>query len=208
MAKTVVGIFEEREDAEAAIDSLKTAGFDPSDVSVVMKDPSGKIEKNVESDVASGAVSGATTGAILGGLAGLASAFIIPGIGALFIGGPIVTALGLTGAAAATVSGAATGAVAGGIIGALTKLGFSQEEATYYEGRIRQGAILLAVSALEEEVDDVIRVFNDFNANDIKTINMPGVEKSFSEPDFTTPSSTMFGAKGGRSRQPKRRKRV
>jgi len=85
------------------------------------------------------------TGAILGGLAGLAVANgILPGLGTLFVAGPLATALGFTGAAATTAAGALTGAAAGGLVGALAGLGVSDDEAKVYEKRIKSGAVLVA----------------------------------------------------------------
>ena len=81
-------------------------------------------------------------GAALGGLAGLlmgAAAMLIPGIGPLVAIGPITAAL--TGA----VTGGVTGAVVGGIAGGLIRAGVSEEEAHYYESRVKQGGVLLAV---------------------------------------------------------------
>ncbi len=108
----------------------------------------------------------------MGGLAGLAAAFVIPGLGAFFIGGPLATALGLSGAVATTASGAATGVVAGGIIGALTSVfGLTQEEAQVYEGRINEGGILLAVPARTGEEEEVRGIMEDLNADNIRIID-------------------------------------
>jgi hypothetical protein len=129
------------------------------------------IEADTGTDVATGTVSGATTGAIIGGIAGLLSSFMLPGLGAIFIGGPIAAALGLTGAAASTVSGAATGALAGGLIGALTNLGLSKNDAKYYEDRVKEGAILVAVPTYDDEVTEVQDLFDRNNASDVRTLD-------------------------------------
>jgi uncharacterized membrane protein len=174
MARTVLGIFNDRELAEGAIADLEDLGYNPKDLSIVLKDKRDKeaIEENTgaAADVAEGAVSGATTGLILGGLAGLVAATVLPGIGALFIGGPIAAALGLSGAAATTVSGAATGAVAGGLIGALTNLGLSDDEAKVYEDRVSEGGILVAVPVRGDESGEVEDVFEENKATDVKSV--------------------------------------
>jgi len=173
MARTVLGIFNDRVNAEAAIADLEDLDYNPKDLSIVLKDKHDKevIEENTGADVAEGAVSGATTGLILGGLAGLVAAIALPGIGALFIGGPIAAALGLSGTAATTVSGAATGAVAGGLIGALTNLGLSDDEAKVYEERVSEGGILVAVPVRGEETAEVKEVFENNKASDIKSVS-------------------------------------
>jgi uncharacterized membrane protein len=172
MAKTVLGIFSDSENAENAINTLKDAGYNPKDISIIMKDKrEGKeIAENTGSNMVEGAVSGATTGAILGGLAGLLASFVIPGLGAFFIGGPLAAALGLTGAAATTASGAATGALAGGLLGALTSLGLSEDEAKTYEEKVRSGGILLAVPARTGEEAEVESLLSDSGADDIKSV--------------------------------------
>ncbi|HRN86146.1 MAG TPA: general stress protein [Candidatus Dojkabacteria bacterium] len=174
MANTIFGIFAERESAEEAINSLKSQGYDPKDISIVVKDRSEgeRIAEETGSDVAEGAVAGATSGAILGGLAGLLASFVLPGIGALFVGGPIAAALGLTGAAATVTSGVATGALAGGLIGALTGLGLPEEDARVYEERIKEGGILVAVSAHSSEEVLVENIFSENHAEDVKSVSV------------------------------------
>ena len=99
-------------------------------------------------------------------------ALAIPGIGALFIAGPIAAALGLTGVAATTVSGALSGAVAGGLVGGLVGLGFSHEDAELYERRIRSGDIMVAVTLRDELRDEeVVRdAFSKHGAQEVRTI--------------------------------------
>lgn len=171
--KTVLGIFTDREDASSAIRDLRSEGYKPEDISILMKDKSSGevLARDTGVDVAGGAMTGATTGALLGGLAGLAASFMLPGLGAFFIGGPVATALGLTGAAATTASGAATGALAGGILGILTGLGLSEDEARVYETHIEAGGILVAVPAMLGEEAVVERILSDYNADQINTIS-------------------------------------
>lgn len=214
MAKTVLGLFQEKDDVESVVKSLKNSGFDPQDVSLMMKDKkeAKDIKNDTGADVASGAASGATTGAIIGGIAGLLSSFMLPGLGAIFIGGPLAAALGLTGTAATTVSGAATGAVAGGLIGALTNLGLSRKDAKYYEDRVREGAILVAVPAYNDEVSDVEDLFDRNNASDVRTLEgalgetlEEGQSPKLSqrEEDF---SQSYSAVKGGEARRNRRRR--
>jgi hypothetical protein len=208
MTKTVLGIFQERADVEKAIDKFKSEGFKPEDFSIVMKDTkeAESIGDNTGANVAGGAVSGATTGAVVGGIAGLLAGIAIPGLGAFLIGGPIAAALGLTGAAATTVSGAATGVVAGGLLGALMGMGLPREDAEYYEGRVKEGAILLAVPTRENQLELVMTIFDDSNASDVKTISQ---EAAAEDRDMSTKRHTsqetnrsyahaQMGAKGGK----------
>lgn len=157
MNRLVFGVFSDSESANSAIDDLSRAGFSRDDVSVIVQDERvrGQIDQggSTVENVAGGAASGAATGGVIGGLLGLLAgltAFTVPGLGALLIGGPIASALGLTGAAATTVSGAVTGALAGGLVGALVGLGVPQEQAQMYEERVKSGNVLVIVSADDE----------------------------------------------------------
>ncbi len=171
----VLGVFSKRIDAEDVIAKLENLGYDPKNLSIIMRDntEAAKMARSTGTDVAGGAVSGATTGGLLGAIAGLLvgiGAIAIPGVGAILIGGPLVAALGLTGAAATTVSGAATGVLAGGLIGALVGLGVPEEDARYYEESIKEGGILVAVPARAGEEQEVMDIMRDFGANQIRAI--------------------------------------
>lgn len=179
--KIILGLFAEAANAEDAIGELEDAGYNPKDMSLLMKDTPERAQivnnTGVTSPVADGAVSGATTGAVVGGIAGLLvgiGAITIPGLGALFIAGPLATALGLTGAAATTVSGALTGALAGGLVGALVSLGVPQEDAVVYEQQINQGAILLAVPLDEGQESEVRGLLEESGAEQVRAIAFKG----------------------------------
>ena len=140
----VLGLFDDRNQAEAAIAELQNRGYSPKDLSIVMKDTdeAQAVADDTGANVAEGATSGAVTGGAVGAIAGLlvgVGAMAVPGIGALLIGGPLAAALGLTGAAATTASGALTGALAGGLIGALVGLGVPEDSARVYEERVKEG---------------------------------------------------------------------
>ena len=93
-------------------------------------------EKNTKAP--EGAATGAGTGAVVGGtlgwLAGI-GALAIPGVGPLIAAGPIVAAL----------AGAGVGGTVGGLAGALVGMGIPEYEAKRYEGRVKEGGILLSV---------------------------------------------------------------
>ena len=84
------------------------------------------------------ATAGASTGAVVGGalgwLAGI-GALAIPGVGPFIAAGPIVAAL----------AGLGVGGAVGGFTGALVGLGIPEYEAKRYEGRVKDGGILLSV---------------------------------------------------------------
>lgn len=178
MAKAVIAILKTQDAAVAAVDKFKDLGYDPKEISVVMKDmkAAGTIAQGTGENIVTGATSGAITGGAIGALTGLLigiGAITIPGIGGLLIGGPLAAALGLTGAAATTASGAVTGALAGGLVGGLTGLGIPAEEAKVYEDEIRGGGVLLVVPARDNRVDEVREVYEDYEAHAIREIDLP-----------------------------------
>jgi hypothetical protein len=87
-----------------------------------------------DSTAPAGAGSGAVLGGALGWVVGI-GALAIPGLGPFVAAGPILAAL----------AGMGVGRTAGGIAGALIGLGTPDYVATSYEGRVRDGCILLSV---------------------------------------------------------------
>jgi hypothetical protein len=169
--RTIVGVFATRTDAESAIAALRDAGVGNDDISVVTTNSRGDVTTkdgagDAAKDTAGGALSGATTGGILGAIAGLVVANgILPGLGTLFVAGPLAAALGLTGAAATTAAGALTGAAAGGLIGALGGLGVGEDDARKYEERVKSGDYLLTVHSDHEGVAGILE---SHNAQDVR----------------------------------------
>lgn len=174
MTKTVFGVFADRTDAENAVNQLRSDGIDAKEISIVMKDREERreTEENTGANMVEGATAGAGTGALLGGLAGLAASTVIPGLGAFFIGGPLVAALGLTGTGATIAAGAVTGAVAGGFVGALTSLGLTEKDAREYEELISQGNILVAAPETRGDVERTQETFRAHNASSVKTVTL------------------------------------
>src|SRR3954462_14264374 len=139
MSKAIFCTVRSYAQAAQVVDQLKDAGFSNQHISVLMSNSTGTREFAIENETKApeGAATGAGTGAVLGGglgwLAGI-GALAIPGLGPLIAAGPIMAALAGAGA---------VGAV-GGIIGALAGMGIPEYEAKRYEGRIREGGILLS----------------------------------------------------------------
>ena len=138
----VFGLYRDRASVEGAVDALRQEGFRKTDISVLFPENQGTKdfahEKSTKAPegTATGATSGAVVGGTLGWLAGI-GALAIPGLGPFIAAGPIVAAL----------AGAGAGGVVGGITGALVGMGIPEYEAKRYEGRIKEGGILLSVHA-------------------------------------------------------------
>lgn len=138
----VYGIYTSRTKVEEAVDALKDAGFRNEDISVLFPEGGGNKEFAVEKGTkapeggATGGISGAAIGGALGWLAGIGS-LAIPGVGPFIAAGPIMAAL----------AGAGAGGTVGWIAGVLIGMGIPEYEANRYEGRIKEGGILLSVHA-------------------------------------------------------------
>src|SRR6266576_491313 len=150
MAKAVFGIARSEAQAITIVERLRAAGFSNDDISVLCPDKAGTRDFAHEQHTKApeGAATGAGTGGVLGGalgwLVGIGS-LAIPGVGPFIAAGPIMAAL----------AGAGVGAAVGGLSGALVSLGIPTYEAKQYEGKIKQGNILLAVHS--EDSDEVKR---------------------------------------------------
>jgi hypothetical protein len=140
------GIYPTRAAVENAVDALKAAGYRNTDISVLFPENAGTKDFAHEKGTKApeGATAGAGTGAVVGGtlgwLAGI-GALAIPGLGPFIAAGPIMAAL----------AGAAVGGTTGGVVGALIGMGFPEYEAKRYEGRVKDGGILLSVHCDDSE---------------------------------------------------------
>jgi hypothetical protein len=136
----VFGIYPHQASVESGVDALRAAGFSNTDISVLLPANEGTKEFAHEKHTKApeGATTGAGTGAALGaGLGWLAGigALAIPGLGPFIAAGPIMAAL----------AGAGVGGAVGGLTGALIGMGIPEYEAKRYEGRVKDGGILLSV---------------------------------------------------------------
>lgn len=149
--------------AEAIVSELKQAGFSNDDISALFPDTTGTRDfaheqaTKAPEGAATGAGAGGALGGALGWLAGI-GALAIPGVGPLIAAGPVMAALG----------GAAVGATVGGLGGALVGMGIPELEARQYEGKVRDGNILISVHT--EDRDERARakdIFKRAGAEDI-----------------------------------------
>lgn len=136
----VFGIYSSLSTADNATDTLVRNGFTAADISALLPENFGskQIATEKSTKAPEGAATGATTGAVLGGALGLLAgigALAIPGVGPLIAAGPIMAAL----------AGLGVGGTVGGFTGALIGLGIPEYEAKRYEGRVKDGGILLSV---------------------------------------------------------------
>ena len=163
--KAVFGIVTTHPLAERVVRDLNRAGFNSNDISVLFpdKDTTRDFAHEKNTKAPEGIATGAGTGGVLGGALGWVAgigALAIPGVGPFIAAGPIIAAL----------SGAAIGATVGGIAGGLIGLGIPELEAKRYEGKIKEGNILISVHAENsEEISRAKEIFTDAGAEDICT---------------------------------------
>jgi len=149
--RTVVGVFDNEQDARDAIRDLKETGFTDTQIGMAapLKDDTAVFTDGSAKTAAAGAVAGLGTGALwsLGILAG-----VLPGIGPAIAGGTL----------AAIVSSATIGAAAGGLAGAFVGR-VADEDAERYEKEFRAGKIVVTVQA-EDHADTARAIIDRYRA--------------------------------------------
>jgi hypothetical protein len=190
--KTIVALFDEFDDAQAAVNDLTAGGIAQSQISIVANDsdrrrttstadaPGSVAAERARSSAAvrtdddddtrttggrdSYAGEGAGTGATIGAVLG-GGGGLLAGLGLMAIPGigPVVAA----GPLIAALTGAGAGAAAGGIIGGLVGLGIPEHEAHTYAEGVRRGGTLVTVRAEDTETDRVTDILERHNPVDV-----------------------------------------
>ena len=162
MAKTsVVGVFNDRGQAEKALDTLKREGFRDADISVVGRGEDGRQARDGGAELGTGTAWGAGVGATAGLLA-TAGALTIPGIGPLVALGPLATALG--------------GAATGGVAGALVDWGVPENRGRELEQRVKEGRYLTVVEA-NGKADRAREILQNQGARDVEKYGGDGARR-------------------------------
>jgi hypothetical protein len=155
---TAVGIFENHDRAEEAVNALRRAGFPEEQIGFVARNLAtpreGAPTDTREHHVAEGAAAGAVGGGAIGTIAGLAvAAGLIPPLGPVVAGGFLVGLL----------ASAAAGVAVGGAVGGLAGLGIPQEDAGAYEKDLEAGRTMVTVKA-DGRYDEAVRLLRQFGA--------------------------------------------
>jgi hypothetical protein len=174
----VFGIYSNVAQAEGAVDALVQSHFSNADVSVLLPDQQGSKdfahEKHTKAPerTTTGVAAGGTIGGTLGLLARI-GALAIPGVGPLIAAGPIMGAL----------AGLGVGGAVGGLVGALVGMGIPEYEAKRYEGRVKNGGILLSVHcATSADITRAKDILNRTGADDIASTGEASVG-AYATPD-------------------------
>ena len=147
---SAVGLFSSHHDAENAVKELQSAGYNMQKLSVIGKgyhtEESVIGYYNTGDRMASWGKFGLFWGWLWGLLFGSAF-FIIPGLGAVMVGGPLISWI---------IGALETAFVAGGITalgGALASIGIPQNSIVQYETALKADKFLLIVNGTEQEIE-------------------------------------------------------
>jgi len=141
----LVGMFKDKDHAEAAYTELRRRNYTTEEINVVMSSTTrdkyfadghrrDSLGNKALEGTGVGSAVGGVIGAIAGALAAVGTSLLIPGLG-IVIAGPIAAAL----------AGAGAGGITGGVIGALVGLGIPEERAKIYREGIQNGEIVISV---------------------------------------------------------------
>lgn len=163
--KAVFGIYPSVYQAERAVDTLLGAGFSNGAISVLLPDDQSTRDFAHKKDTKApeGTTTGVTAGGVIGGTLGVLAgigAIAIPGVGPFIAAGPIMGGL----------AGLGVGGAVGGLIGALVGMGIPEYEAKRYEGRVKNGGVLLSVHCdTSDEIKRAKEMLKSTGAEDIAT---------------------------------------
>jgi len=177
--KAVFGLYKSVGQAEDAVNRLVTAGFSNDDISVLLPDNEStrKFAHKKDTKAPEGTATGVTAGGAIGGTLGLLAgigALAIPGVGPLIAAGPIMGAL----------AGLGVGGAVGGVVGALVGMGIPEYEAKRYEGRIKEGGVLLSAHCdTAEQIHNAKTILERSGATDIASAGEEAVGAATSSRD-------------------------
>ena len=159
----VFGIYNSVAQAERAVDTLVQSGFSSGDISVLLPDNRGSRDfaHQKETKAPEGTAVGVTTGGVIGGTLGVLAGIgtlAIPGVGPFIAAGPIMAGL----------AGLGVGGAVGGLIGAMVGMGIPEYEAKQYEGKVKNGNILISVHTEDsKERNTAKEIFDRAHAEDV-----------------------------------------
>lgn len=158
-----IGVSAQRQDLEAALADLRTAGFPMDQVSLIAKDTNGNEPRNINNNLrteeivsrvpANGAVSGLT----------------FPGVGRVIAGGKAATAV------AAELAKSTVGNASEGIAGVLPRLGISPDRAQIYSDRFQRGDFLLFIDGTATEISRAEAILRPRKIAEFAILNTPNL---------------------------------
>lgn len=154
---TAIGVFNSRDDAEAAVAALHDKGFTEREISLVAKkgaeDDGDEEEGAMSNDLTTGAATGGAIGGVAGLLAGV-GALAIPGVGPILAAGPLAAGL--------------SGALAGGLAGGLVDWGIPADRGKFYEGKVKSGDTLALVKTDDDRAEAAASILKAKGGADVE----------------------------------------
>ena len=157
MNHLITAAFSNSDNAKKTVEELRTKGYTDA-ISVIARDSmTGEIHAEVAKDNPDTAKAGAVAGGVIGTLIGIltgAITIVAPGVGPVFVYGPLTATWG--------IAGGTVGALAGGLIGPFTDMGIPHDTARDYEERIKQGYVIVIISvehSAEKKVKEVMQKY-------------------------------------------------
>ncbi|WP_017665705.1 hypothetical protein [Porphyrobacter sp. AAP82] len=168
----VSAIFDSHAEAESAVGDLRSLGIGDNDLSVIAhhkgttttSTADGEVTDEDHRNVLRGVLGGGALGAGLG-----VAALAIPGVGPLAAAGAIAAAA----VPEAVGIGAVLGAIGGTLNETLTKHGVSEEDASYYNDRIKNGGVVVTVEDIglhEDKIREVLTRNGGHNAANARAV--------------------------------------
>lgn len=161
----VYGLYENFEDAASTISELVRGGFSSENITVIVNDADGRLEKYTTGEFSEDAVEGddgAGFGAVVGTLTSL-GILALPGVGPVFAAGPLAAAL-IAGI------GAATGAATGAAVAEVVEFDIDKDDAEEYARIIKDGGAVLIVDTYtdwtEDRVEEIMEKYNPLRVDD------------------------------------------
>jgi hypothetical protein len=167
MTRTLIGLYDDYDNAASAVRDLEAAGISQDDISVIANDSGGEYAnrqmKTAGTKAGAGAEGGATYGLVVGGAAGLMAGLgmlAIPGVG------PVVAAGWLAAASVGALGGAVIGGAAGGLIGSMVENGIPEEHAHIYAEGVRRGGTLVTVRVSDSDATRAGAILQEYRLID------------------------------------------
>lgn len=182
MKQTTIGVFEERMDAEKAIDTVyKQLNIPAEDISFLYRNTDGEVREvktdaliNEPSSLGANVTLGFLAGAVIGSVAGVTTVLGLTAFLADIIAwGPLasmLTAAGITGSLAIIFGLALIGAVIGILVGAIADITLSARRVRVYSDQAEAKNVVVAVIAPEKT--DVISLFRNLGAFDTRVYRL------------------------------------
>ncbi len=155
MSTTVLALFKDQREAEAAVEALRSAHFDSARMGIGNAGDA-SVPKHGRNALV-GVLAGAAGCGLVGTLIGVFAAGLVPGLAAWLAGGwfvPVMIGLG----------GAATGAIAGWL---------SRQHAVDYEEEVAAGRTLVSVYSHPDKVEEARRILLEEGAFEAAPIDPP-----------------------------------